>query len=125
MMRCREAAPIEVRQISTPTWWKNLSSVSQGQPKRTMATTTKMLVRLVFVISRFRGAENSPWAHDEEQDDDTERQECRRRCAVECADETLCEAQNRPSQRRARDRAHAAQDHDNERHHEGALAKEG
>ena len=27
-------APIEVRQISTPTWWKNLSSVSHGQPEQ-------------------------------------------------------------------------------------------
>ena len=42
MMRCREAAPIDVRQINTPTWWKNLSSVSQGQPKRAMAATTQM-----------------------------------------------------------------------------------
>src|SRR5215831_1237080 len=122
MIRCSDTAAIAVMHNSTPTWCRNLSSVSHGQPSSAI-TASRMASRL-RLTSGLRGAEETPRPHDQEQDDDAERQEGRRGGAVEGADEALGEAQQRAAERGAGDRAHAAQDDDDERHHERALAQE-
>src|SRR6516164_6740425 len=105
MMRCSDAAAIAVMQMSTPTWCRNLSSVSQGQPSSAAAHRGAMI--LARVTSRLRGAENAPRANDEECDHHAKGEKRRSGCAVKRADEALGEAENDAAQRRARDGAHA------------------
>src|SRR5262245_26203044 len=92
MIRCSDAAPIAVMHSSTPTWCRNLSSVSHGQPSSTI-TPTIHHKPCRAPISGLRCAEDAPRPHDQEQDHDTERQERRGRGAVERADEALGEAE--------------------------------
>src|SRR5207244_535625 len=105
MMRWSEAAAIEVRQISTPTLWRNLSSVSHGQTSNAAAIPTHPRC-LRRAISRFRITEDAPGTHDQQKDHHAERQEGGRRRPVERSDEAFGETEDGPAERRARDRAH-------------------
>src|SRR5262245_16083087 len=96
IIRCSEAAAIEVMQIKTPTWCRNLSSVSQGQPRRMIAARIQVSrcgVVIDRVISDFRRSKDAPGAHDQEPDHHAEGQEgggCR---AIEGANKALGEAE--------------------------------
>src|SRR5271156_1672426 len=123
MIRWSEAAAIAVMHSNMPTWCRNLSSVSHGQPSSTSAASIQAM-RLRPAISGLRRAEDAPRPHDQERDHDAERQEGGGGGAVERADEALGEAEQRAAERGPRDRPHAAEDHDDEGHHERPLAEE-
>src|SRR6516225_632136 len=122
MMRCSEAAAIAVMQMSTPTWCRNLSSVSQGQPRSAAVQTTAISARPR--MSGLRRAQDAPRAHDQQHDHHAEGKERRGCRAVERADEAFGQAENETAERGAGDRAHAAKDHHDEGHHQRPLAQE-
>src|SRR5689334_19974522 len=76
-------------------------------------------------MSGFRSTEDAPGAYDQEQDYHTEGQESGGRRTIEGADEAFGKAEQEAAERRAGDRAHAAENDDDEGHQQRAFAQQG